>query len=71
MPHSHPTENLVMVLSGTVLYGEGDKFDPAKLKAYPAGSFIVEKPNSPHYLSAKGPAVIPGFGPREVQLRLR
>jgi len=27
---------------GTVLYGEGDKFDPAKLKAYPAGSFIVE-----------------------------
>jgi quercetin dioxygenase-like cupin family protein len=57
MPHSHPTENLVTVLSGTVLYGEGDKFDPAKLKAYPAGSFIVEKPNLPHYMTAKGPAV--------------
>ena len=57
MPHSHPTENLVTVLSGTVLYGEGDKFDAAKLKPYPAGSFIVEKPNSPHFLTAKGPAV--------------
>ena len=57
MPHSHITENLVTVISGTVLYGEGDKFDAAKLKAYPAGSFIVEKPNVPHFLTSKGPAV--------------
>jgi quercetin dioxygenase-like cupin family protein len=57
MPHSHPTENLVTVLSGTLLYGEGDKFDAAKLKSYPAGSFIVEKPNAPHFLTAKKPAV--------------
>ena len=57
MPHSHPTENLVTVLSGTVLYGEGDKYDAAKLKSYPAGSFIVETPNKPHFLTAKGPAV--------------
>ena len=57
MPHSHPTENLLTVLSGTVLYGEGDKFDAAKLKSYPAGSFVVEKPNKPHFLTAKGPVV--------------
>ena len=57
MPHSHASENQVTVLSGTVLFGEGDKFDAKKLKAYPAGSFIVEKANSPHFMSAKGPAV--------------
>ena len=57
MPHSHPTENLLTVLSGTLLYAEGDKFDAAKLKSYPAGSFIVEKPILPHFLTAKGPAV--------------
>jgi len=57
MPHSHPTENLVTVLSGTLLYGEGDKFDAAKLKSYPAGSFVVEKPNSPHFMTGKGPVV--------------
>ena len=57
MPHSHPTENLVTVLSGTLLYAEGDKFDAKKLKSYPAGSFVVETPNSPHFLTAKGPVV--------------
>ena len=57
MPHSHPTENLVTVLSGTLLYGEGDKFDAKKMKPYPAGSFIVETPNSPHFMTAKGAVV--------------
>ena len=57
MPHSHPTENLLTVLSGTLLYAEGDKFDAAKLKSYPAGSFIVETPNVPHFQTAKGPVV--------------
>jgi len=57
MPHSHPTENVVTVLSGTLLYAEGDKFDAGKLKSYPAGSFIVETPNSPHFMTAKGAVV--------------
>lgn len=57
MPHSHPTENLLTVLSGTLLYAEGDKFDDAKLKSYPAGSFIVETPNKPHFMTAKGAVV--------------
>ena len=57
MPHSHPTENLLTVLSGTLLYAEGDKFDAAKLKSYPAGSFIVETASSPHFMSTKGTVV--------------
>jgi quercetin dioxygenase-like cupin family protein len=57
MPHSHTTENLVTVLSGTLLYAEGDKFDAAKLKSYPAGSFVVETANVPHFMTGKGAVV--------------
>ena len=57
MPHSHVTENVVTVISGTMLYAEGDKFDEAKLKPYPAGSFVVEKAKAPHYMTAKEPVV--------------
>jgi quercetin dioxygenase-like cupin family protein len=57
MPHSHIVEHHLTVLSGTLLYAEGDKFDAAKLKSYPAGSFIVETAKVPHYSSAKGPVV--------------
>jgi quercetin dioxygenase-like cupin family protein len=41
MPHSHPEERIYTVLSGTWYIGLGDKFDPAKLKAFPAGSIYV------------------------------
>lgn len=57
MPHSHHTENVLTVLSGTLLYGEGFKFDRAKLKPYPAGSLIVEKPNEPHFMTSEAVAV--------------
>ena len=57
MPHSHTTENIVTVLSGTLLYAEGDKFDAAKLKSYPAGSFVVETPNKPHFMTGKAAVV--------------
>jgi quercetin dioxygenase-like cupin family protein len=53
MPHSHVTENVLTMISGTGLYAEGDKVDEKKMKAYPAGSFIVETPNVPHYMKAK------------------
>ena len=41
MPHSHPEERIYTVLSGTWYIGLGDKFDPAKLKAFPVGSIYV------------------------------
>jgi quercetin dioxygenase-like cupin family protein len=47
MPHSHPVDVQVTVLSGTLLYGQGDRFDEAKMKEYPAGSFFVERANLP------------------------
>ena len=49
--------SIVTVLSGTLLYAEGDKFDAAKLKSYPAGSFVVETPNKPHFMTGKAAVV--------------
>jgi quercetin dioxygenase-like cupin family protein len=54
MPHSHPVDVHVTVLSGTLLYGEGDKFDEKKMKEYPAGSFFMERANAAHYQMPKG-----------------
>ena len=56
-PHSHPNEITLTVLSGTLYYAQGDKFDAKKLKAFPAGSFIVEPAKAPHYQATKGGAV--------------
>jgi quercetin dioxygenase-like cupin family protein len=52
-PHSHPQEQQIVVLSGLIYFAEGDKIDPMKLKPFPAGSFIVEKANVPHYMLTK------------------
>jgi quercetin dioxygenase-like cupin family protein len=61
-PHSHPVDLQVTVLSGTLLYAEGEKFDESKLKEYPAGSVILEKANVPHYQMAKGAVVFQASG---------
>jgi quercetin dioxygenase-like cupin family protein len=53
MPHSHPIDIQVTVLLGSMLWAEGETFDESKLKEYPAGSFIFEKANVPHYQVAK------------------
>ena len=39
--HTHPHDEVVTVIEGTWYLGEGERFDAAKLKGYPAGSFIV------------------------------
>jgi quercetin dioxygenase-like cupin family protein len=62
MPHSHPIDIQVTVLEGTLYFAEGETFDEAKLKAYPAGSFIFEKANVPHYQMAKGPVTFQASG---------
>ena len=48
LAHTHPQDELVTVIEGTWYLGEGAKFDSAKLKGYPAGSFIVIPAGIPH-----------------------
>lgn len=56
--HFHPHDELVTVIEGTWYLGEGERFDPARLKGYPAGSFIVIPAGLPHFVAAKENAVI-------------
>ena len=66
-PHWHPDEvRTVVVLSGTLYFGSGDKWDESKLKPYPAGTFYSEAPKAPHFTWAKDGEVIiqiSGIGP--------
>jgi len=50
--HTHPHDELVTVIDGTWYVGEGERFDAAKLKGYPAGSFIVIPAGLPHFVAA-------------------
>jgi quercetin dioxygenase-like cupin family protein len=64
--HSHPDDRTYTVISGTWYIGYGDKLDPAKLKALPAGSFHTEPANVNHFVLTKEGGVIvqiTGTGP--------
>ena len=70
MPHWHPDEvRTVVVLSGTLHFAYGDKWDESKLQVYPTGTFFSEPPRAPHYAWAKDGEVIvqiTGTGPSGV-----
>ncbi len=63
--HTHPDPREVTILSGTWYTGYGDKYDPALLKALPAGSFYTEPANLPHFVEVRDAVVIQvsGVGP--------
>lgn len=64
--HSHPEDRTYTVISGTWYVGYGDKLDPAKLKALPAGSFHTEPAKVSHFVVTKEEGVvvqITGTGP--------
>src|SRR5262245_28448404 len=56
--HSHPSDEVVTVLSGTLLVGMGDKLAPASAKPFPAGSLIVAPAKTNHFVLTKQPTVI-------------
>src|SRR4051812_47412113 len=66
-PHPHGEKwRIATVLSGTLYYAQGDKFDESKLRALPPGSLIVEPANVAHFARTKGEPVllnIVGEGP--------
>ena len=52
LAHTHPEDEVVTVIDGTWYLGQGTKFNPTNLKAYPAGSFIVVPAGVPHFVAA-------------------
>ncbi len=63
LAHTHPDNEIDTVMEGTWYLGVGERFDEAKLKAYPAGSFIVIPANVPHFVATReGPVVVQSSG---------
>ena len=58
LAHTHPQDELVTVIEGTWYLGQGTKFDSARLKSYPADSFIVIPAGLPHFVATKEGAVV-------------
>lgn len=65
MPHTHPKPERVTVISGTLYIGMGEKFDGAKGREMPAGSFGTWPAGMKHYGWVKGETVLQlhGEGP--------
>ena len=65
MPHFHPTDENLTVISGTFMVGMGDAFDVKSMHTLPAGGFTVLPATMNHYAMAKTAAVVQihGTGP--------
>lgn len=68
--HSHRDDRVATVISGTWHIGYGDKFDEAKLKSLPPGSYYTEPPSRNHFAATGDEPVvvqITGFGPSSTE----
>lgn len=67
-PHWHPTDENIIVLSGTLMMGLGDKFDSAKMHPMTAGSYGKMPRKTNHYVTSKGETIfhLHGVGPFEI-----
>ncbi len=65
MPHSHPDDRMVVVLSGNFLYAYGNVYDESKMRELSAGTFLTEPANKPHFAFAKSDILlqVTGYGP--------
>jgi hypothetical protein len=65
MPHWHPTDEHVTVISGTFALGMGDKVDPATMTELPAGGYALLPATMHHYAMAKTECIVQvhGMGP--------
>jgi quercetin dioxygenase-like cupin family protein len=64
--HTHADAEMDTIIEGTWYLGIGRKYDPPKLKPYPAGSFVSIPPGVPHFVAALDGEVviqITGQGP--------
>ena len=57
-PHSHPTDENVVILSGTVGFGMGDKMDTSAVKLLRVGGYALMPAGMNHFAYAKTAASI-------------
>ena len=67
-PHSHPADENVVVIRGTLLVGMGESFNDSSLMALTAGSYAFMPPGTRHFARTKGETtlVVYGTGPFDV-----
>jgi quercetin dioxygenase-like cupin family protein len=67
--HTHPTAEHVTVLSGTLNFGMGPKFDDATAKAMTAGAYAMMPAGMQHFAGSKEGCIIQvhAMGPFEVK----
>ena len=67
-PHSHPTDEMVKVVSGKLHYAMADKMDMAKAKTLTAGHGATMAAKMNHWVHAPAPATVQvsGRGPFEI-----
>src|SRR4051794_35125555 len=65
LPHTHPKDERVTVLTGTLYLGMGDTFDEKTAKALPAGAYGRTGAGMKHFGYVKGETVLQlhGTGP--------
>lgn len=56
--HTHPTDELVTVISGTCSFGMGPKYDDASAKEMPAGAYVVMPSGMQHFAGSKVGCVV-------------
>jgi quercetin dioxygenase-like cupin family protein len=52
-PHTHPTDEIVTVISGEFNIGMGKEFNDSALKPYTAGALIAMQPGTAHFVRTK------------------
>jgi quercetin dioxygenase-like cupin family protein len=64
-PHFHPTDEMVTVVSGNLLFADGDNIDRSKAATLAEGGFVTAPANMHHYVIARGSTVVQvhGMGP--------
>jgi hypothetical protein len=67
-PHWHPTDENILVLSGTLMIGAGDKLDPAAAHGISTGGYTKMPARMHHFAIAKGETIfqLHSTGPFEV-----
>jgi quercetin dioxygenase-like cupin family protein len=67
-PHSHPANEVVKVVSGTLHYAMSDKMDMAKAKTLTAGRTVTMKAKMNHWVHAAAPTTVQvsGRGPFQI-----
>ena len=67
-PHTHPMDEHVTVIKGTMILGFGEQRDEQSMQELPAGSYVALPSDVPHYNRMKGETILQfhGIGPYNI-----